>query len=1281
MGFYLVLLLLCWQSIGGKCVENTSVESLFDRVSVPTKFLDDFFQTHEKTSSNKSISEKFLESSTIHYQNSNGFIPLISRPYAFKEDNKNFTTKSDDKIREEKVGQQELVDKKLTFFNGDETNTNDNRRSYHTNENQDDFEPLKVNNGTPIIANYDTFYDQSKESSKPDTTYYDDSIRKPLKSREKGRGKKTYLGNYDSRNEDDQYSYSDVTVEQKKNTFQYERSNNGYKQTNIENYSPKSLLPQTNYASMSTPKLKPRQTLETVDNEKKFKSPIITEPSEYKVNDKFIGQPYKSVVSTFSPQSDKKYEIYPLNSEYGTLDNLTPTEGNNRNYDSADSRDFSDEYDDYMGEKERSQRVKKNKRRPHHFDSSRKLPKEHRESYDNSYDDTGYKHTSSRSKSRYQPKSKPVKVVTEYNYNSDTDDSEEQSSHSNSQHNEGFWNQITPNVEVSHSNGYEINQIEKPKLHIVPVNIVPTFDHATALDNSQGFDITNAMFTGFVDGSVVSTAAPLVSSTPSYISENLVSSSTIKPKLKVSTAVPDVIVGQSSFNNPMHAILMPNKLQQNMLHQYVQSTMSPAVFAVTPQSSFSASPTITPQLQQMLNQMQFFPYNQHYMTAQTSNQFNSNNQNSNYKDTPEQNVYQPTSRSTTEATNVYNNKKTKGSGGQYLASASMSVDQGTQRHSHNRHNKKKNNLNNDSSNYNTENNKQLKQNSNTFLQPTVVPAILHTGIGLINNQNQPFLQNPLIVANPHQTSQLFKATNDAIENSIKQLQYNLLANRNQLNAYSNLDSSGGASNIVNSISNIANLGQKAQLPLLSSKNVEIINPNLNSNAYAINPIPAAIVTTPIPIFTTTGFLSTKPAFSTTSPESSGPDRPFFNPINFVPNYDLVKSQSILNNNIVPNDVLSQNNLNLVSLLPGGNFYKHSQGAQVNLAHKPKLSSDLEKYAEEMFKESLKTIYNSHKWNNDPRSPSTNISHIDESDIAKLRSELHRIKSSLRESKKPKDVLEAHQTENKVRTIKPGHNHRRPDSSGEHSHKHKQHSHGSHHHHHPHHHHHKSKPQINSFLTPPRVNSFISKSPFHDKPPKKRPSHGPRPNFNHEKSRPRPRQGVVLAKSKGLDVQESSLVDFRYPAELFLDKYQYNKPDFQTLQNHNYPTFTTPFSEIDQVRASEELKSFGKNLYDVNHQRTHNLMGLLMKNTQLPSGIRSKQSEDRDAVNQMFGEENRRVQSHANGDVTQNFQKKSDRQAQSIPLSRVIDKGGTATHLEKLSFYCLVTELQIIFEET
>ncbi|OXU29354.1 hypothetical protein TSAR_004686 [Trichomalopsis sarcophagae] len=1179
-----ILLLFYWQYIGGANLENISIESVLDQVAIPTKIINVFLQKPIRNlPSKKYVANEEVESSTIHYENANGFVPLIvsTQPYELKNNRRNLIQY--DAINKTKKNTPKII-KKISIF-PEETriffttpNTGENRRSFQIDDNQNEFELLKVNNDTPAVATYNSFIDHSRNNYKSDRSNSEINYGKALRTKDREREKRiqNYMDSYDVAKEDSrQYTRSEVDKNNKYALYQQEKSHH-YSKASTASYGTQKTSPQTNYGTITSTMSNIKAFTPKVDKneEYRFKNPIM-------VDEKFRRQSLPSTAFTSNHNGDKKDEFDRATLENRESESLSQIEGTSRNYDSAGFRDFSDENLDYMEEMDKPRRVQKtSKRRPYRFDSSRKLPKEHREIYDDTYDDQGRKRAN-KPKSRQKQKSKPIEVVNEDDpYEKEEQFESDENNRNNQQNfNDGnTWNQVAPNVEVSHSNGYEIDQIEKPKLHIVPVNILSNFDHATALDNSQGFDITNAMFTGFVhEAPLVSTATPLISSSPNYLNRNSIPSSTSTSSMSISTPVPDVIVGQSSFNNPIQAVFMPNKLQQNMLNQYMQSTVSPTLFAVTSRPEFLGSSTISPSLQQILNQVQSsIPINQHIFNAQPTQQtyanllqpIHSNANNQIYVNTNSdqgQNFYQfKNSQSATSTSNSETNEsqqqKFNVNNGQFVASASLSVGNNQHSQTRNKNANKRNNYRINNQNQNKNNNDNIQRNqqkkgqsSSNFIQPTVVPAILHTGIGLFRNQNSQLVQNPLFIANSQSNTPIFKGTNEGLDNSMKQLQYNIKNNRYQLTSISSIDNAGGASNNVNAINNLIDPIQKAQLPLLGATNVEIVNPNLNANAYAINQVPATLVTTPIPMFTTTGFIASKQAFTSTTQEPLGADRALFNPINFVPNYDLIKSQSVLNSNVVPNNQFVQQNLNLVPVVPGGNFYKHSQGAQIDLANKPKLSSDLEKYAEEMFKESLRTIYNSHKWNNDPRSPG-NISLVDNSDLAKLRNELLRIKNNIRYSKIPKDVLEAHHTENKFRT-----------------------SHGQ--------------------------------------------GHGPRTNFNHENSRLRPRQGVVSTKSKGQEPQASTIVDYRYSI-----RQHHNQPDYQSDQSYNYPTFSTSLPESDHFRSSAAYRSSEGEFYDINHQRTHNLMGLLMKNKQLPPGTQGNYYSDSQAINKAFDEENQRMQS-------------------------------------------------------
>lgn len=880
-------------------MENISIESVLDQVAIPTRIINEFLQKPiTNLSSKKYVANKEVESSTIHYENANGFVPLIvsMQPYELKHNRRNFTRRGT--INGTKKNNSKIIENNRIF--AEETRIiltlpkkSENRRSFQTGDDQNEFELLKVNNGTPAVANYDLFYDRSRGNYKSDQSNSDNNYGKSFRTKDRERGKRiqSYMDSYDAASEDNrQYTHSEVGENNKKTSFQHDK-NHHYNEASTASYRTQKISPpKTSYVTITSTMSSTKDFSPNIDKNKEYrlKNPIM-------VNEKFRGQSLPSTVFTSNHNSDKKDQTDKVALENRESESLSQIEGTSRHYDSTGFRDFSDENLDYMDEMERPRRVQKtSRRRPYPFDSSRKLPKEHREIYDDIYDDQGRKRPN-KPKSRQKQKSEPIEILNEDDpYEKEEQYEGDENIHNNQQNfnNGNTWNQVAPNVEVSHSNGYEIDQIEKPKLHIVPVNILSNFDHATALDNSQGFDITNAMFTGFVhEAPLGSTAAPLISSSPNYVNQNAILSSTSKSSTGISTPVPDVIVGQSSFNNPIQAVLMPNKLQQNMLNQYMQNTVSPTLFAVTSRPGYIASSTISPNLQQILNQVQAsIPINQNIFNSQPTQQTytnllqpihsNANNQiYGNSNSFQGQKLYQfKNSQSATTTPNSERNKsqhkKLNDNIGQFVASASLSLgpnlhDQMKNKNTNKRNNYRSNNSyqNNSNDDNNMQRNQRTKeQSSSNFVQPTVVPAILHTGIGLIRNHNSQLVQNPLFIANSQSNMPIFKGTNEGSDNYMKQLQYDIKNNRYQLASISSIDNVGGASNNVNAINNLIDPLQKAQLPLLGATNVEIINPNFNANAYAINQVPATLVTTPIPIFTSTGFITSKQAFTSSTQE-------------------------------------------------------------------------------------------------------------------------------------------------------------------------------------------------------------------------------------------------------------------------------------------------------------------------------------------------------------------------------------------------------------------------------
>lgn len=416
--------------------------------------------------------------------------------------------------------------------------------------------------------------------------------------------------------------------------------------------------------------------------------------------------------------------------------------------------------------------------------------------------------------------------------------------------------------------------------------------------------------------------------------------------------------------------------------------------------------------------------------------------------------------------------------------------------------------------------------------------------------------------------------------------------------------------------------------------VEIQNPNINikpspvdvtgiNQFGTINHYPGAVLTTPIPIFSTAAsFITPRAVVASTGLEPisiqsyvdsltqigaqnnqatvRAQNQPSYNPMNFVPNVDLINSQSFLNGKTDP----LPPNLDLVPVVPGGKFYKHSPVAQAELVNKPKLSSDLEKYAEEMFKESVRTIYNTHKWNSDKRYKDHGSADI--IDLDRLKGELDRIKAS----KYGKEPLEAHHSETKFHAVEPS---KRPGLSvaaleelfksnfklnsdtqtirpgiGE-------------------------VTKLNDYLTPPRINSFVSKSKFVDKPVNKK-----RPSKVRQHSRPSSHTSHS-SRPAGPEASASNHVSYAYRRPRY---HRNHYADYKATKNYdNYPTFTT--STPDDI-FSHNSKNDN---FDFNHPRTHNLLGLLMKNKQLPTGSSASTSNffrEEDDYKQYLDSDQRRI---------------------------------------------------------
>lgn len=469
---------------------------------------------------------------------------------------------------------------------------------------------------------------------------------------------------------------------------------------------------------------------------------------------------------------------------------------------------------------------------------------------------------------------------------------------------------------------------------------------------------------------------------------------------------------------------------------------------------------------------------------------------------------------------------------------------------------------------------------------------------------------------------ILKMANEAVANTIQELQSQIQSNSRQSKSQN----------------------YKAHLPTVGANNVEIINPNLQQNPLdvaIVNPYgayPAAVLTTPIPIFSTAALVTTSNPSQSTS--KSAQAQGLFNPINFVPSGDLVKSQTILNNNVHLNENLS-NNLKLVPLIPGGSFFNSNHDASHSLTNKPKLNSDLEKYAEEMFNESLKTMYNSHKWNHD-RKLRGNHSLTDVLELLKLKDELQRFRASNPDFQK-KDPLEGHYSEqvqlteprpfgakqnpvSMLETLLKQHNlyepsapitgggdYYEPSSSNDN----------------------KQVKQLTDYLTPPKPNSYVSKSPFHEKPVK-------------SKSRPSGPSGHRPAKRPSSSSPEGSssnrVVKHHYDSPVRYEKGGRPKfmSDFRPSSYDKYPSLTTS-SPSHTGHSYEVFKGGPKKrqnmeftVNDMNNQRVHNFFGLLMKNKKLPDRDRDRERErdrntqhiyfrNNDDLSRYFDEETRRSQ--------------------------------------------------------
>lgn len=1355
-------MVLSWPQI--KCTENANLESeeIFDQIATASENIIEAVKhssTDSKNSEEQISSIPSSESATVHYENSNGFVPMVPSvsPSYNDPDSYDSSLEIDDSEQQENqseesnernvVSAQDSSDVRAKKFEEDLAYSSEariflnypgsltNRRSFDFQEGRtNEFELLKVNNDTPAVANYQEFYENVRSTVNTETDSEPDTSSS--ESSNEGREEKigNYAHNYDQQsqqmNDEDSYAqYSYDAPDMKKITHEQEKVTDNYRQQVTANYDGHG----QNAATVSSSSRTNYQVNElahsgTYDNvpqssrtHYRFKPVVVADANNYKTDMKFDSQLLNSGSGTALESSSSEtsnHQVYNRQRSY---------------HHTEDSKNLSDESTDYSEYIERP-RVQKTRRRPS-YDSSRKLPKEHRGTMNDSTEEDKQKYSSSKIRSqRYKVKANPWLNDPSINHDESAEDvrygsrgsnTETKSSkvHNGSRSKINSWNQISPSIEISHSNGVELNQAEKPKFL---VNLVPVanFDHATALGNSQGFDMSNAVLQNVATVAPIgafSTTTPLLTTPQPVIAQNLaqLSKNLIHlQNLAVSTPMPDIIVGQNTFQNPVHTVLLshPNEQNKDTLRGYLPSTMTP-VFAltsslspalqsirvqnvqsnnVTPRTTYAITPSPTVVQQMPINQvhpgiqqlivpqptLQTFPnfLQTPFQTAQIHvNPYGLQDQNLIHHDnlqiqnsptTPTllSSQTMPESRFNVESQNKKNTYSASSTN--FVVSANLGQNEQKQP---------------------TNVNSYYLQNQNTqqIVKPQeIMPNILQpsatlNGITvntqqLIPQQNMQngnyILQQPRDQVQPRDQMQHYVKLQSNGADAMQQasLNKNLIKNHRlgglTLQA---VDSTASHSSNINNVNALEPSSGNAHLPNVGTKNVEIVNPNIKPSqidtSYQTINYPTTVLTTPIPIFSTIAPINpqtvnlqnyvnslTENGNKAKQGAFQNQERPMFNPINFVPNVDIIKDQNDLNNKPVHEPI--QQGLNLVPVVPGGNFFKPSLAAQSELIVKPKLTSDLQKYAEEMFKESLKTMYNSQKWNNDRKPQENGQNDSEASDLAKLRLEMQKLRASLTEPKY-KDTLEAHQSMHNVRTtnapkssnkkkpdpllttlehllktrprgpihiyhgpVKPDHKHKPEDSSFDFD-------------------DFKGESHIREFLTPPKSKPSHSKGPFHDK-PKKRPGSL---RFKNNPRRPT-RPSNLPHKSGSLQSSSSDI-------HLYVDPDTFNYDSRHQPSFDRYTAFTTATPEIDKILRG--IKSSNNKNYDINHPRMHNLLGLLMKNKQLPTRSPQNYFRDKDQVREYFENEKHRLQQQFYNDALRDYM--NDRSDVTSQSGSVINK--------------------------
>lgn len=1318
-------------------------EEIFDQLATASENIAEAVKHSSAVSKNPQEQISSISSSRgsiIHYENSNGFVPIVpsvTPSYDDDPDSYDSSLETNDSEQQENqseesnatyaVSAQDNSDARVKKFEEDLAYSSEariflnypgsftNRRSFDFQDGRsNEFELLKINNDTPAVANYQEFYENVRSTVNTETDNQPDTSSSESSNDEREKKTENHAHNYDQQsqqtNDEDSYAqYSHTGVQDMKKINYEQKKADNYRQQDTANYDghgqntvADSASSRTNYqANELTQSGTYANMADSSRTHYRSKPVVVAESNNYKSG---LDTNLRNL-ETSSSDTSSHYQVYNDNNRQ-------------RSYHRPEElKNLSDESSDYSEYVERPRvRVQKIRRRPLYPDSSRKLPKEHGNTMNDSTEEDKHKYSSSKLKSqRYKVKANPWLNDPTTNHRDESDENGRYGFKGNTEirgskiYNGSrpkainSWNQISPSLEVSHSNGIEMNQMEKPKFL---VNFVPVanFDHATALGNSQGFDMSNVLRNVAPFGAF-STTAPLLSTSQPILAQNIAQLSKNLmnwQNLAVSTPMPDIIVGQNTFHNPVHTVLLsPNEENKGT---YLSSTMTP-LFAltsslspalqnmrvqnvqnnnVTPRTTFAVTPTSTVVQQIPINQMhsdvqqlivpqptlQTFPnflqtplqttqIQVHPHGLQGQNLIHSNLQIQSSPTTPTllSGQMMPEGRNNVDP----QNKKTYSAGTNFIASASLAVGQNEQQ-------KQPTNINPYYlQNQNTH--QVVKPQEMTILQPT---ATLN-GITVNTQQLIPQQNGNLILHRPHdQTQQYVKLQNngaDVMQQLQAQLNKQLKNHRLGGITLQTVDSTTSQSNNALEVSSV-----KAHLPNVGTKNVEILNPNIKQSSidttYQTIQYPTAVLTTPVPIFSTMTPINQQTVnlqnYVNSLTENGNKvkqlgvqnhERPMFNPINFVPNVDIIKDQNTLNNKLPTNEPVQQT-LNLVPVMPGGNFFKPSYAAQSELAVKPKLTSDLQKYAEEMFKESLKTMYNSQKWNNDRKPQENGQNNYETNDLAKLRLEMQKLKA-LTESKY-KDILEAQQSTHNVRgtdapkstsdkkkrdplldTLEhllktrprgPIHIYHGPVK-------------------------HKRKPEdpsfdfdelkegshVKEFLTPPKSKPFHSKGPFHEK-PKKRPV---AMRFKTNSRRP-PRLRNLPHKSGGLETSSSDIHLYVHPEEIGLDSK--HQPSFE-----RYPSFTTATPEI--VKILRDIKSTNNKNYDINHPRMHNLLGLLMKNKQLPTRSAQDYFRDKDQVREFFESEKRRLHQQFINDALKEYMNRS--QSNSDIDRKVYSENGTA----------------------